>query len=143
MTGPPTPGARPDADRLRLLRSTMESSPLASVAEAMAVASLEARRLYVERREGGWRWSPVSRGGASPLLRETARILLCDHGRIQIAFRALEDGSCILTSDPAEQRTGVRWTILELDGPISPGSAAERVGAALGPAGRKAEGGQR
>lgn len=63
---------RPDAYRLELLRRTFQPSSLDEVAEAVAVAREHERRFYVERVEGGYRWSVTHRGGGYPLLRITA-----------------------------------------------------------------------
>lgn len=126
-------GAQPDQERTRLLRSAMVSSSLDAVAEAVAVASEDDRALYVDRDPAGWRWSLTSRGGPYPLLRNVARFLRCDYRHIQVAYRTLDDGLCVLCRDPEEQRDGLVWALLELDGPTSPSAAAELIQDALGP----------
>jgi len=92
---------RPNARRLELLRSV--PSPLDEVAEAMSLASETERRFYVERVEGGYRWSFTHPGGGYPLLRIAARFLLVDYTHISIGFRTLDDGMCVLCADPDQE----------------------------------------
>ena len=133
MGDPHESRTEPDPERKELLRSAFESSPLNVVAEAVAVASHSGEKLYVDRDGEGWRWSLAHGGGVYPLLRVTARFLLCDYTRIMIGFRTLENGLCVLMKDQDEERTGVVWAILELDGPVSEEVAAQRIREALGP----------
>jgi hypothetical protein len=121
----------PDAYRLALLRSVFQPSPLEEVAEAVAVASEHERDLYVERVDGGYRWSLTHPGGGYPLLRITARFLGADYTRLAVAFRTVADGVYVLCADPQEPTTPEAWAILDFDGPISPDAAGERIQFAL------------
>ena len=53
--------------------SIFEPSTLETVADAIFVASECATEVYVERFDDRFRWSLMHKGGAYPLLRETAR----------------------------------------------------------------------
>lgn len=123
----------PDPERRRLIRSAFVSSPLESVAGAVSVASDEHRSFYVDRDDDGWRWSPATGGGPYPLLRITARFLLCSHFRIMVGRRTVGDGVRVLMGECDEQRPNRRWAILDLDGPVSPEVATELIRTALRP----------
>ena len=122
---------RPDARRLELLRRVFEPSSLDEVAEAVAVASEHERRVYVERVDNGYRWSPTHRGGGYPLLRITARFLRVDHTLISVGFRTVTDGVCVLSADPQEQPGAAAWAVVEFVGPTSAGNARGRIQSAL------------
>lgn len=124
--------ARPDETRARLLRSVFEVSPLQTVAEAVSVATEEERRIYVERVDGGWRWSLTHPGGAYPLLRITARFLRGDYQRITVGFRTVADGVCVLCADPDEPSRADSWAVIEFDAPTSATIAQERIVEVLG-----------
>jgi len=62
---------------------------LDEVAEAVAVATDDERRVYVERIGNAWRWSLTHPGGMYPLLRIAARFLRVDYHRIIIGFRSV------------------------------------------------------
>ena len=118
---------RPDPERLRLLRCVFESSTLDDVAEAVAVATEYERYVYVERINGGYRWSLTHPGGAYPLLRITARFLRVDYTRIVVPFRTVDDGVCVLCRDPEETLRADAWAVIEFDGPASATAVCERI----------------
>ncbi len=126
---------RPAAERARLLRSVFEPSPLETVAEAVAVATREERRIYVERVAGGWRWSPTHPGGAYPLLRITARFLRVEHTSVRIGFRSPASDVFILSADPHDPEQPDAWAVIEFSAPARPDEVRERVLSELGPAG--------
>ena len=123
--------ARPDAHRLALLRSVFEPSSLDAVARAVAVASELERHLYVERVDGGYRWSLTHSDGSYPLLRITARFLRVEYTSIAIGFRKMTDDVVVLCADPHESTTASAWAVLDFEGQISPESAKERILVAL------------
>ena len=125
-------GDRADPDRLRLLRSVFEPSTLDEVAQAVAVATENEHRVYVERVGTSYRWSLTHPGGGYPLLRIAARFLKVDHTRIMVAFRTVEDGVCVLCRDPEESPRADRWTIIDFDGPSSPEVVSRRIDEAFG-----------
>ena len=122
---------RPDPYRLELLRRVFEPSCLDDVAEAVAVATEYERHVYVERVEGGYRWSLTHPGGSYPLLRITARFLRTDYTHLAVAFRTLTDDTYVLCADPQEQTTPKAWAILDFDRPTSPDTTSERIQLAL------------
>jgi hypothetical protein len=110
---------RPDAHRLELFRSVFEPSSLDDVAEAVAVASKDERRIYVERVDGGYRWSLTHPGGGYPLLRITARFLRVDYTRIMVGFRTVTDGVCVVCDTPEAAMSADKWAVVEFDGATS------------------------
>jgi hypothetical protein len=111
---------RPDAHRLELFRSVFEPSSLDDVAEAVAVASEDERRIYIERVDGGYRWSLTHPGGGYPLLRITARFLRVDYTRIMV-----------VCSDPANPTSAEAWAVVEFDGATSSDLVGARIQVAL------------
>src|SRR5207302_10322341 len=109
-----------DAHRLRLLRSAFEPSSLDDVAEAVAVATEHERRIYVERVEGGWRWSFTHPGGGYPLLRVTAQFLRADYTSLTVGFRRIAQDVCALCADPNATTRADQWAVVEFDGPTGP-----------------------
>jgi hypothetical protein len=122
---------RPDAHRLELLRSVFEPASLDEVSEAVAVASMHERHLYIERVDAGYRWSLTHPGGSYPLLRITARFLRVDYTRIAVGFRTLTDGVYILCADPHEPTRTNAWAVIDFDRSTSPGTARETIQLAL------------
>jgi hypothetical protein len=122
---------RPDAHRLELLRSVFEPSSLDEVSDAVAIASEHERRLYVERVDGGYRWSLTHPGGSYPLLRITARFLRVDYAHIAIGFRAVTDGVYVLCANPQEPTRTEAWAVVDFDESTSPEAARERIQSAL------------
>ena len=122
---------RPDAHRLELFHSVFEPSSLDDVAAAIAVASEDERRIYVERVDGGYRWSLVHPGGGYPLLRITARFLRVDYTRIIVGFRTVTDGVCVVCSDRVESTSTTAWAIVEFNGATAPDVVRARIQVAL------------
>ena len=132
MTRRPARGTSPDPERLQLLQAAFESHPRDFVARGVAVASRTERVVYVDRDATGWRWSLTNTGGPYPLLRITARFLLCDHRRIFFAFRTVGERYAILDRGDGEERGGVSWALIRLPGPTSPTGAEGLIREALG-----------
>jgi hypothetical protein len=122
---------RPDAHRLELLRSVFQPSSLDDVAEAVAAASEHERRIYVERVDGGYRWSLTHPGGGYPLLRITARFLRVDYTSFAVGFHTVADGVCVLSGDPGEATRPKAWAVVEFDGPTLPEAVEESILVAL------------
>ena len=122
---------QPDAHRLALLRSVFHPTTLDNVADAIAVATQYARRIYIERVSGGYRWSPTHSGGSYPLLRITARFLDVDHHRFAIAFRTVSDGICILCQDPEHPSPAEQWAVIDFDEPVEAPVVRQRIAQAL------------
>jgi hypothetical protein len=122
---------RPEAHRLELLRSSFQPSPLDEVAEAVAVASEHERRIYVERVDGGYRWSLTHPGGGYPLLRITARFLRVDYTRIAVGFRIVTDGVYVLCADPQQPTSADAWVVVDFAEPTPAEEARERIQSAL------------
>jgi hypothetical protein len=101
------------------------------VAEAIAVATEDETRIYVERIGNAWRWSLTHPGGAYPMLRITARFLRVDYHAIVVGFRAVADGVFILAGDPATDQDPDTWTVLEFGRPTEPSDVKERIVQAL------------
>jgi len=120
-------GDRPDARRLELFRSVYEPSSLDDVAEAVAVATEDLRRIYVERVGDRYRWSLVHPGGPYPMLRITARFLRVDHTRIMVGCRAIAGGMSVLVADPSEPTIADAWAVLDFEGPTSVADVRERI----------------
>ncbi len=126
MPGP----APPNPPRSARLRAIFEVSRLDDVADAVAVATEGERRVYVERVGGGWRWSLVHPGGSYPLLRITARFLGLDYTSIQVPFRTLDNGMCVVAPEPFLAPDV--WAIVEFDGPTTADVVRDRIVVALG-----------
>jgi len=124
---------QPDSERRRLLRSVYEPSSLDEVAEAVAVATEDENRIYVERIGSAYRWSLTDPGGMYPLLRITARFLRIDYHRIIIGFRAVADGIYVLAGDPESDQDPDAWAVLNFDGAAEPADVKERIVRALEP----------
>ena len=117
----------PDPTRLRLLQSIFEPSPLATVAEAVAVATEHETQVYVERLSDVWRWSLAHRGGSYPLLRITARFLRVAHRKIMIGFRTLPDGFSVLCEDPDMVQDPEVAAIIDFEPASSPAAIERRI----------------
>ena len=122
---------RPDAHRLALLRSVFEPSSLDAVARAVAVASELERHVYVERVDGGYRWSLTHSGGSYPLVRITARFLRVEYTSIVIGFRTITDNMVVLCDDTQNSKSAEAWAVLDFEEQVSPESAKERILVAL------------
>jgi hypothetical protein len=127
-----TESNQPDPERQRLARSIFEPSSLDDVAEAVAVATKDETRLYVERIGNSYRWSLTHRA-MYPLLRVTARFLWVDYHRIFIGFRTVADDVCVLSREPEKDTTPDAWAVIEFDKPAEPEDVKERIVQALGP----------
>jgi len=122
---------RPDPERLRLVQSVFELSPLDDVAEAVAVASETEQHIYVERIGDQYRWSPTHPGGGYPLLRIMARFLHVDYTRIMVPFRTVADGVCVVCPDPQERVRAEKWAVIEFDRSTSATTVRERIAEVL------------
>ena len=122
----------PDPTRLELLRSVFDPSPLATVAEAISVATEHETQVYVERLSDGWRWSLAHRGGTYPLLRITARFLRVDHARIMIGFRTITGGYAVLCEDPKIVQRPEAAAIIDFEPNSSPATVERRILEVLG-----------
>ena len=122
---------RPDAHRAELIRSIFEPSSLDDVAEAVSVASENEQRVYVERVDGGYRWSFMHPGGGYPLLRIAARFLRVDYTRIMVAFRTVTAGVCVVCADPSAPTIPESWAVVEFDGPTPVDVVGARIQVAL------------
>jgi hypothetical protein len=122
-----------DPERRHLLRSVYEPSSVAHVAAAVAVATEDENRIYVERIGSAYRWSLTDPGGMYPLLRITARFLRVDYHSLVIGFRRITDDVFILAGDPATDRDPDAWTVIEFDGPTERADARDRIVQALEP----------
>lgn len=134
MTGESVTGSnRPDPERQRLARSIFQPSSLAEVVEAVAVATEDENRLYVERIGSAYRWSLTDPGGMYPLLRITARFLRIDYHRLVIGCRAVADGVYVLAKGPNSDLDPYAWAVLDFDGVAEPTEVEERIVLALKP----------
>jgi hypothetical protein len=120
----------PVPTRQHLLRSVFEPSPLATVAEAVSMATEHETQVYVERLSDGWRWSLAHRGGSYPLLRITARFLQVNYRQIMIGFRTLPNGFSVLCEDPNAFRTP--GAVIDFKRRSSPASVERRIVDVLG-----------
>jgi len=120
------------------LTAFTRTSSLAATAGAIARASTRYRPLlvYVERRPGGFRWSPAHRGGPYPLLRTAAVVLGVDHHRLVLPFRPVPgNGNAAwrglsIVGDPRDPAPG-RWTVLTLEAATPAGEVEDRLAAAF------------
>ncbi|MFI4977380.1 MAG: hypothetical protein ACHQC8_01685 [Solirubrobacterales bacterium] len=124
---------QPDSQRRRLLRSVYEPSSLDEVAEAVAVATEDEKRIYVERIGSAYRWSLTDPGGMYPLLRITARFLRIDYHRLVIGFRAVAESVHVLCEDPANPDEPDAWAVLYFNGVAEPTDIKARMVLALKP----------
>ena len=113
------------ARRAFLARTIFETVTIDEVAGAIAMATEWERVVYVERRPGGWRWSPAHRGGSYPLSRITARLFGLDRG-VVIGFRTV-DGYAVLAKDPDRFDPPLEWHFLSFDGPTSADEVERRL----------------
>lgn len=127
----PDQNREPDPERHRLARSIFEPSSLHEVAKAVAAATEDEKRIYVERVGDAWRWSLTHPGGPCPLLRITARFLRTDYRRLSLGCRAVTDGICVLCANGDMDPDA--WAILEFDKPVQTAEVKERIWKAFGP----------
>ena len=111
--------------------SIRRGARLDAVAHAVAAASGKTRFVYIERRGSLFRWSPAHRGGAYPLMRETAKVLGVDHHRIILPFRTLPTGLAIVNAEPPYSSPADGWTVLEFESAESVQEVRARIRAAL------------
>jgi hypothetical protein len=123
----------PDPERHRLALSIFEPSSLHRVADAVAAATEDQKRVYVERVGDAWRWSLTDSGGPGPLLRITAQFLRTDYRHLSLGCRALADGIYVLCEDTLGDANPDAWAILEFDSPAQTAEVKERIWRAFGP----------
>ncbi len=121
---------RPEA--VAALCSTREYAPIDEVAAAVSLATEFPWSIYVETRQGLYRWSLAHNGGSYPLLRITARFLGVDHQRIFVGFRTLPSGEAVLFDERCDQRRSEGWRVLRFDGPTPSDVVEERIRFELG-----------
>ncbi len=123
--------AQPDPERAALAISMFAPSSLDAVASAISAATEYERVVYVERVEGGWRWSLVHPGGAYPLLRVAARFLQMDHNHLRVHCQGHESGMTILTR-PGEMRDKpIAWRLLRFKGSAAASAVRRRITRAI------------
>lgn len=125
------PDPTPDPARVALLRTACRPLPLEEVAEHVAAVSSPTRKVYVERRRDGYRWSIAHGGGPYPLLRTVAAFLQVDHTRIVVEGRDAGDGWCVFQLGPRDDGEPDAWAVLALAGEITPVQATEEILRAL------------
>ena len=111
--------------------SMLRGARLDAIVRAVAAASGKTRLIYVERRGSLFRWSLAHRGGAYPLMRETAKVLGVDHHRIILPFRTLPTGLAIVNAEPPYSSPADGWTMLEFESAESVQAVRARIRAAL------------
>lgn len=124
--------SKPAPERQRLARSIFDLSSLDDVAEAVAVATYDETRVYVERRGDSYRWSLTHPGGPYPILRITARFLRVDYHAIVVGCRKVADGVCVIAGGPDSDLAPDAWAVLYFDGPTEPGDVKRRILLVLG-----------
>jgi hypothetical protein len=107
-------------------------SSLHKVAEAIAAATEDQKRVYVERVGDAWRWSLTDSRGPGALLRRTARFLRTDYRHLSLGCRAVADGIYVLCEDTPGDAEPDAWAILEFDNPAQTAEVKERVWKAFG-----------
>lgn len=102
-----------DEARRRDLANTMtKASTLEDVAEAIAAFGEHTyANVYVERRDGGYRWSPAHAGGPYPLLREVARFLDLDHHALIVPFATM-DGRTVVSPEGPRMSRPEAWAFI-------------------------------
>lgn len=128
-----TESNQPDPKRQRLMRSIFELSSLDEVAEAVAVATEDEKRVYVERIGNSYRWSLTHPGGMYPLLRIAARFLRMEYHGLVIGFRAVTKGVFVLCREPTHAEAPDAWVVIEFDGPTERADVRRRIARALKP----------
>jgi hypothetical protein len=129
----PEQSREPDPERHRLALSIFEPSSLHRVAEAVAAATEDQKRVYVERVGDAWRWSLTDARGPGPLLRITAQFLRTDYRLLSLGWRAVADGIYVLREDTHRDADPDAWAILEFDNPAQTAEVKERLWKAFGP----------
>lgn len=119
-------GAVVGPERAKFVKAMVRASDLADVAAGIAEAAKNTSVFYVERVDGGWRWSLAHRGGAYPLLRVAARFLGVDHTRLVVGFRTI-DGCAVASLDPYLAVQPNEWTLIEVDHPVSADEVELRI----------------
>jgi hypothetical protein len=122
----------PVPPRSQLILSVRDWSSLEEVALAASVATEHETKLYVERRDGRYRWRLIHRGGPYPLLRIMARFLKVHCHSIFIGFREISDGYCALRESSDEWSVGDTWAILTVECQTPEGELALLIREALG-----------
>jgi hypothetical protein len=129
----PEQSREPDPERHRLALSIFQPSSLHTVAQAVAAAAEDQKRVYVERVGDAWRWSLTDSGGPGPLLRTTARFLRTDYRYLSLGCRAVADNIYVLCEDALGDADPDAWAILEFDNPAQTAEIKERIWRAFGP----------
>jgi len=89
-----------DARRSRLADSIFGTCTAEEVAGQIALfGAPRFHKVYVERREDGYRWSIVHGGGPYPLLRELAQLLDIPYQSIVLPFATLDGWAYVLAPD--------------------------------------------
>lgn len=121
-----------DPERKALLRTVCRPLPLEELAVHVAAMSSHQKRLYVDRRPDGYRWSFVHPGGPYPLWREVAQFLKVPYQRILVGGREVGDRWCVLIGpDGDDDPETEAWAVLELTRKITPAKAATMISDAL------------
>ena len=128
------PVSPPDPARYALLQTVCQPFALEQLAEHVAAVSAHQRRVYVDRRVGGYTWSFVHGGGPYPLLRSVASFIGYPYTKLIVGGRAVGDRWCVMIGpDGDDNPVCEAWAVLELTSPISAPEALARIRGAVGP----------
>lgn len=116
----------PDPKRLELFQRALRPSRVWLVAEAIAVASEEHRRVYVERSPSGWRWSLVTTGGPYPLLRLAGVFLKADYRQLVVGGMAIGEHESVWA--PEAPIPDAQGTVLSVEQAVNPSDVLDLMG---------------
>lgn len=107
-------------EQRRRFRTLVEPSKREEVAAAIELAISEPARIYIERRNEGWRWS-FATVSTNDLHRQLGRYLDLSSSQIVIQLRAIgRHHDLVVWPDPGDLPDVLAWTITDLAAPLGP-----------------------
>ena len=127
-TFPQTPS---EPDRVALLESAFQFSPIEAVCEAVVTAVTIDAEILIERRGDRYRWSFASKNDIFALLDKAAKFLGIHEAHLLVGFRTLDDGTYVLHDDRVGFEPCDEWALITFAVPSTAAEVAEQIRARL------------
>jgi hypothetical protein len=127
-TSPETPS---EPNRVALLESAFQFSPIEAVCEAVVTAVTIDAEILIERRGDCYRWSFASKNDIFALLDKAARFLGIHEAHLLVGFRTLEDGTYVLHDDRVGFEPCDEWALITFAVPSTAAEVADQIKARL------------
>jgi hypothetical protein len=121
----PEPPSEPN--RVGLLESAFQFSPLEAVCEAVVMAVTIDAEILIERRGDRYRWSFASKNDIFGLLDKAARFLGIHEAHLLVGFRTLDDGTYVLHDDRVGFEPCDEWALITFAVPSTAAEVAEQI----------------